>query len=154
VSVYSIKIFKFGLPWWSSNCDSALPLQGAWVLSLVWGTGILHDAQRSQNGGKFLQIISRQWSGRFIGDLRRKKVEKSDAAKLGTWIHEWSKADTGNIEYSFETHIHKFKVSLVSSDVFSPTNFSHSGEDRARRYKSLLFIYFIYSSVYLLIQNS
>ena len=25
-----------GPPWWASGSDSALPLQGAWVLSLVW----------------------------------------------------------------------------------------------------------------------
>jgi len=30
---------KRGLPWWSSGLDSVLPLQGAWVLSLVGGLG-------------------------------------------------------------------------------------------------------------------
>ena len=29
------KVPVLGIPWWSSGLDSVLPLQGAWVLSLV-----------------------------------------------------------------------------------------------------------------------
>ena len=31
----TLKYTVIGLPWWSSGKDSALPMQGAWVLSLV-----------------------------------------------------------------------------------------------------------------------
>lgn len=37
-----------GIPWRSSGHDSALPLQGAWIRSLVGGTKILQATQCGQ----------------------------------------------------------------------------------------------------------
>ena len=46
-----------GLPWWSSGYDSVLPMQGAWVLFLVWeleptcATECLHVATKDPSCG-------------------------------------------------------------------------------------------------------
>ena len=124
-----------GLPWWSSGKDSTLPLQGAWVQSLVGELrsrkpcGAAKNKQTNRQNQKcLLQIFhSALLSSIFLPCQRRSRLTCNDqilCIKLrATWRFHNLRGQKGQRYYSAQEPLATFALTLLVFLVASWFNF-------------------------------